>query len=151
MRDEDGNYFTMTAGKDDLGKKEVVAISDILTKEDSWLNEINVFDSDERDKSIPGIVMKTAFMALPYLIPGVNTYYGALTALGGFTSVLPTFYKSLERTLLGESNSGLSKEATALENWFRKFEVGRTDHAKENFFSLEGLGSMLADTFGQLH
>lgn len=151
MRDEDGNYFTMTAGEDDLGKKEVVAISDILTKEDSWLNEINVFDSDERDKSIPGIVMKTAFMALPYLIPGVNTYYGALTALGGFTSVLPTFYKSLERTLLGESNSGLSKEATALENWFRKFEVGRTDHAKENFFSLEGLGSMLADTFGQLH
>jgi hypothetical protein len=124
MTDEDGNYFTMTIGKEDLGRREVVALGDILTKEDSWLNNIDFWDSDEKDKSVAGIALKTAFTALPYLIPGVQEYYGALTALGGLMSVMPTFYKSMERALLGQSNSGLSDEATAMENWFRKFSTG---------------------------
>ena len=80
MTDEDGNYFTMTLSKDDLGNKRVVALSDILTKEDSVINKMDFFDSDGFDKSIGGVAAKTAITILPYLIPGFNTYYGGITA-----------------------------------------------------------------------
>ena len=151
MTDENGNYFTRTINTEELGHNEVVNLGDIITREESWLNKINPLDSDEKEKSIPGVIAKTAILSIPWLIPVVNEYYAAISLTSGLVSLGATFAKAGEKALLGQNNSGFGKGATAVENWFRKFSVGTTEEAAESFFSLENLGQMMADTFGQLH
>lgn len=151
MKDEDGNYFTRTINLEDLGKNEVVNLGDILTKEDSWWNKIDPLDSDERKKSLPGVIAKTAILSIPWLIPVVNDYYAALSVASGLVSLGATFTKAADRALMGQNNNGLSKGATAVENWFKKFNVGTSEENANSFFSLENLGQQMADIFGQLH
>lgn len=149
--DKDGNYYTETLGNQELLDKKVVSLGDILTKEDSWANKIDFFDSDGYDKSAAGIAAKLAVTMLPYLIPGVREYYGALTAITGLASVMPTFYKSFESILTGDNPSDLSEGATKLENWFRKFSASKSRHGQEGFWNLESLAEMVGDTWGQLY
>ena len=151
MKDEDGNYFTRTIKTEELGRNEVVNLGDIITKEDSWMNKINPLDSDERKKSLPGVVAKSALLAIPWLIPGINTYYTALQVATSLVGLGATFAKAGEKALLGQSNTGFGKGATAVENWFKKFSVGVSEENAQNFFSLENLGQQMADVFGQLH
>lgn len=148
--DENGNYYTELIGDQDLLNKKVVSVSDILTKEDSWLNKYDFFDSDGYDKSTAGIATKTLISIAPYLIPGFNAYYGAATAALGLASVLPTVYKSLEGLFTGETSSDLAKSATKLENWFRKFDSS-TSKAGQGFWNLEAVGNLTVDIFGQLY
>lgn len=148
--DENGNYYTELIGDRELLDKKVVSVSDILTKEDSWINQYDFFDSDGYDKSAAGIAMKTFVHVLPYLIPGFNAYYGAFTAAVGLASVLPTVYKSLEGIFTGDQPSEISKQATKLENWFRKFDSS-TSREGQGFWSLESVGNLTSDIFGQLY
>lgn len=151
ITDEDGNYFTELIGNRDLLDKEVVSAWDVITKEDSLANKFDFMDSDGYDKSIGGVAAKVAARSIGYFIPGFNAYYGAATALIGLGSVLPTVYKSLESLITGDNPSAFAKGATGVENWFRKFEQGTSYKGRENFFSIEGIGNLLADTFGQLY
>jgi len=149
--DSSGNYFAETLGGRQLLDSQVISVQDILTKEGSWINKYDFFDSDGETKSITGTVFKTMAQVAPYLIPGVNKYYGALTASVGLASVLPTFYKSIESLLTGESDSALSKSATQLENWFKKYDSSKSQAGRSGFWNLESLGDVVASTFGQLY
>ena len=77
---DDGKFFTETIGKKQGYDQEFVALSDILTKEDTWLNKIDFFDSDDKEKSAAGTVMKVAASVAPYLVPGFNTIWGGVSA-----------------------------------------------------------------------
>ena len=149
--DSSGNYFAETLGGRQLLDSQVISVQDILTKEGSWINKYDFFDSDGETKSVTGTVFKTMAQLAPYLIPGVNKYYGALTASVGLASVLPTFYKSVEGLLTGENDSALSKSATQLENWFKKYDSSKSQAGRSGFWNLESLGDVVASTFGQLY
>jgi hypothetical protein len=151
ITDENGQYFTELLGSRDLLDKQVVSVADILTKEKSALNKIDFFDSDGYEKSLGGVAMKTVASVLPYMIPGFNTYYGMFRMATGLAATLPTVYKSLEGLVMGENTTGLTDAASSLENWFRKFDPSMSRKGKSKFFSVESLGNMLADTFGQLY
>lgn len=153
ITDENGQYFTEFLGNRELKSKQVVSVQDILTPEDSTLNKLDFFDSDGYTKSLGGTAMKIVASALPYMIPfgGFNTYYGAFTAITGLASVLPTFYKSMEGLFTFGNDTALTAPATRLENWFRKFKPGMSQHGRESLFSVEQVGNMLADVFGQLY
>lgn len=151
MTDENGSYFTMTVNKDELGNKQVVAFEDILTKENSWLNKIDFFDSDGYEKSIVGVTAKTLVHALPYLIPQVRGVMGAVAATVNLVSVMPTFYKALEGIITGDERTSATKGATSVENWFKKFDNSFSKHGREHFFSYESMMSQLGDVFGQLY
>lgn len=151
ITDANGQYFTEVLGKRDLGEKKVVASGDILTKENSFLNKLDFFDSDGYEKSIGGVAMKTIARIAPYVIPGFNLGYGGFVAAINMAAVLPTFYKSIEGLITGDNPSKLSDGATAMENWFRKFKPSMSHKGQQKFFSLESLGNLAADTFGQLH
>lgn len=64
-----GNPYTETIpeGESHYGR-DIVHYSDTLTKEDSWWNKIDFFDSDGKDKSIFGSVMKMVVTIAPYII-----------------------------------------------------------------------------------
>ena len=147
---EDGQFFTETIGKKEGYNEEFVALSDILTKEDSWLNKIDVFDSDDKEKSAIGTVMKTAVAIVPYLIPGVNSVWGGITAAIAMGSVLPTFAKALEGLVVGDKNTGFTDSMSVLENYFRRFDSSMSDEGQQKSFGLESIGQTVADVFGQL-
>lgn len=151
ITDANGQYFTELLGNRDLLDKKVVSLEDILTEEGSAFNNIDFFDSDGYDKSIGGVAMKTLIKILPYVIPGLNKWYGALHASMNMAAVMPTLYKSIEGLFTGENPSKLSESATKMENWFRKFDPSMSRKGQSSFFSIESLGNMVADTFGQLH
>ena len=149
--DSSGNYYAETIGDRQLLDSQVISVQDILTKEGSWINKYDFFDSDGETKSITGTVFKTMAQIAPYLIPGVNKYYGALTASVGLASVLPTFYKSIEGLLTGKSDSALSQNATQLENWFKKYDSSKSQEGRNSFWNLESLGDIIGSTMGQLY
>ena len=125
ITDENGNYFTETLGNRQLLDKQVVQLSDILTKEGSTLNKFDFWDSDGHDKSVAGIAAKTVAHILPYLTP-IRGYYGAFTMAMQMAATMPVLYKSLESIALGENQSGLTPTMTSMENWFAKWNGSKS-------------------------
>lgn len=150
ITDENGNYFTETLGNRQLLDKQVVQLSDILTKEGSTLNKFDFWDSDGYDKSVAGIAAKTVAHILPYLTP-IRGYYGAFTMAMQIAATMPVLYKSLESIALGENQSGLTPTMTSMENWFAKWNGSKSRKGQEGFWNLENVGELIADTFGQMY
>ena len=153
--DDNGKYFTETLGDREIYGKQAVASSDLLTKEGTWLNKIDFFDSDGLNKSAWGTTFKIAAQVTPYLIPGFNKIWGGLSATFGMASVLPTFYKAMDGILTGnealtEQNS-LWKGATNAENWFSKFNSSFSDSAQGGLANYEQMGSLVSDIFSQIY
>ena len=148
---EDGKFFTETIGKKQGYDEEFVALSDILTKEDSWLNKIDFFDSDDKEKSAAGTIMKTAAAIFPYLIPGFNGIWGGITAGVAMASVFPTFAKALEGLVVGDKETGFTKSMNLMENYFKRLDTSISDKGQQQSFGLEAIGQTVADIFAQLY
>ena len=65
--DENGEFYTETIGTREGYGKQFVSASDTLTREDSFWNKIDVFDSDDIEKSAAGTIVKTALQIAPYM------------------------------------------------------------------------------------
>ena len=149
----EGTFYTETLGDRDINNKQFVALSDVLTKEDSWINQYDFFDSDGRNKSVFGTIMKITAQTLPYVIPTVGAYWGAITAAMNMGATLPTFYKMLEDIARGEDEdrSEAFKAANQIEAFFKRFDNSYSDDAMKSNFDLEKMGSIVSDVFGQIH
>lgn len=148
---DDGKFFTETIGKKQGYDEEFVALSDILTKEDSWLNKFDFFDSDDKEKSAFGTIAKVAASVAPYFIPGVNTVWGGLTMAMGLASVMPAFAKALEGIVVGDKETGFTSSMNLMENYFKRFDKSVSDEGQTKTFGLEQFGSTIADIFAQLY
>lgn len=149
--DEQGQVFTQYTPKTDLLHSEIVAVSDILTDEDSALNSIDIFDSDDLNKSATGIVIKNLLKIIPYFVPQTRNIWGAVQAIYGTTASLPTVYKQVDALATNGNFSNAYVAASGMENWFKKFDLSTTDESKQSFFNLEnGLG-LVSDIFGQIY
>lgn len=146
-----GQYYCETIGNREIYGKQPVAYSDILTKEDSWLNKVDFFDSDGLDKSVAGTTMKAIFEIAPYMIPYFNIYYGGVTAALSLAQVLPTFGKMLDGLLTNSNDSAFGKTMTKWEGYAAKFNPSYSDAANESFLSYEKVADMVSDVFGQLY
>lgn len=149
--DENGQVFTQYTPKTDLMHSEIVSTWDILTDEESWVNNIDVFDSDDLHKSTTGIVVKNCLKILPYLIPQTRGIWGAVQAAYDTMSAMPTLYKQLESLFVGDANSNAYIAASGMEHWFKKFEGSTTDLSKESFFNAENLLGLVSEVWGQIH
>ena len=131
--------------------------TDLLTTDGSLANQFDFMDSDSRQKSIPGIAMKTIVEIAPFLIPGgvgtkIGTIYGGLRAGISLASVLPTFYKSLEGILLGDTTTRLNDTMNSVEGYMSKFtQSSYSDEAQDSMFSGEQLADMVGSIFSQIY
>jgi hypothetical protein len=148
----DGAIFTEKLGNREIYGKQVVNPADVMTTDGSLWNSFDFFDADEREKSLTGTTVKLAAQIIPYVIPGVNLWYGGITAAISLAAVMPTFYKSLEGMLLGEKQSSLNRAATAAEGYLSKYvQTSTSDEAQGSMFNYEQLGGMVAAVFGQIY
>lgn len=134
--------------------KQVVALQDIITKDDSVWNRFDPFDSDGKEKSVGKIVTKTLIEIAPLLIPykNVNTIYGGLRAGVGLITTLPTFYKGLENILMGDSKTVFTDPVTSAEGWLSKFsQTSSSDKGAESMWTGEQMAEMVTGIFSQIY
>lgn len=145
----DGLPYYETLGNRSISGKQVLTYSDSLTRENSWLNKYDFFDSDGMDKSLIGTVAKTAFTTIPYLIPGVGEVLGGLTAIVALNRVLPVLGKAIA-SMAGQGDSDFVKQMNQYEGLFAKFDPSVSDNSQEHLVSWENLGNLISSVSGQL-
>ncbi len=115
--DENGDPRARILGKtQDSYGKDILHYADTITMEGTVLNKWDPFDSDGLTKSIGGTIAKTALRIAPFFIPGVGQYLGAVAALGGIASSLPTIAKSLDSFVTGSDNDAFGRSMVSIEN-----------------------------------
>ena len=154
--DEDGSYYTEFLGGREAYNKQIVNPMDLLTKEDTWLNRVDFFDSDGKEKSTFGTSMKLMSEIAPYLIPGFNIFYGGLKAASTLAGVLPTFYKAGEGLLLGEQSKGVEtnlwRSMNSVEGFMSKYTAKSfSDKSSDSMWNYEQLGSIVTEVFSQIY
>lgn len=148
----DGNLFLEKLGNREIYGKQVVNPSDMLTTDGSFVNKLDIWDSDSKEKSVWATTAKVAFDIAPFLIPGVGEVYGGIKAAIGLSAVMPTFYKSLEGMLLGDTPSYSMEMATAAEGYLAKFNQNSiSDASQGTFFNYEQMSQMVSSVFSQLY
>lgn len=151
---DQGQFYTETLGNRSGYGKQFVAASDTLTKEDSWLNKYDFFDSDDLNKSVAGTTFKTLSKIVPYFIPNFNVVYGGITGAIQLTSVIPTFAKMLEGIVTGgdaDKETNFTKSMNRWENYFKKYDESYSDKGQKSNWSYEKIANTVSDIFGQLY
>ena len=155
---DEGSFYVETLGGRNIAGKQVVNPTDLITTDGSAFNKIDFFDSDGEDKSIVGTTFKLVTQIAPFLIPykNFNTYYGGFKMVTGLASVLPTFYKSIEGILLGDSTenneTALWKAATKTQGFMAKYNTSSySDAGTNSMWNYEQMGDMVSSIFSQVY
>lgn len=142
---ENGTYFYETLGKRQIYGKEVASYFDTLTKEGSWANKYDFFDSDGLDKSVTGTIAKTVATIAPLFVPYVGGAYAVTGIAKELGKLFPVLYKS-SFGLLSDDDSALNK----LENFSYSLDQSVSDYSKNKVFTVENMFNMVADVALQL-
>lgn len=134
-----GTYYTERLNGNPVYDKQVVSFFDTLTKEDSWLNRYDFFDSDDKEKSVAGSLFKNLAMVVPALVGGpvAATYLGVSTGLQAM-KLMTGLGK-----IIGGSDIGWLNDA---DGFLKQFDMGVSDHSQESVWTMEnflGLGSQV--------
>lgn len=139
----EGTYYYETLGGRDIYGKKVLNKFDVITKEDSSLNQYDFFDSDDIQKSVKGSVMKQVAMVGSMLIPYVGGLVVGMSVLQQAMGLLGTFGKVFT---FSSNNSTLSYLEGLSESWSRD---SKSQYAQQNAFALENWISLIGDVVGQ--
>ena len=140
---EDGEYYTeFVNGRSTYGK-EVVSHWNILTKEDSWINKYDPFDSDDIKKSTAGSIARNALKILPLLpfapLTAIAPYY-AMASIGiNLVDALGT----LGKLVVGSENTTLNNITAFAE----QFNQTISEEGMQHTFGMESVLNMVGDTF----
>lgn len=136
-----GTYYYETLGDRNPIGKEVLSVFDTLTVDGEGINKYDFFDSDDIKKSVAGVIAKNVAALLPLFTPA-GTAYSALMIAKEFSKALPMLYGVA--TMLSdrqEAPNWINKAAA----YGTKYSGGTSQYAKENTFSFENFGNLIAD------
>jgi hypothetical protein len=154
--DSDGNLFIETLGDREMYGKQIVNPMDLLTVDGSAMNKVDFFDSDGKTKTIAGTTAKLMVEIAPFLIPGVQSFYGAYKMAMGLSYVLPTFYKAIEGILTGDTSAGnetpMWKAMNSTQGYLAKYNQRSTsDEAAGSLLNYEQLTGIVSDIYSQIY
>ena len=138
---EKGTYYYETlVNRSPIGK-EVLSVFDTLTVDGEGINKYDFFDSDDVKKSVTGVIAKNVAALLP-LFPPVGGVYSALMVAKEFSKAMPMLYGWMTSLSdIQETPNWINKVAAVST----KFSGGTSQYAKENTFSFENFGNLIAD------
>lgn len=144
-------YYEKLGDRDAYGK-EVLHYSDTLTKEGTFLNKLDFYDSDGKRKSVFGTAMKTASKIVPmFLHPAVGYTWGAINAAKGIGQSLAALSKGVDSIITGTDDNEFGRAMTKMENWLGKFDDSKSDYGKTHMWtSMETFGDLIGSTTKQL-
>lgn len=141
---EQGKYYYETLNGRSLAGKKVLSGFDNLTIDGSALNKYDFFDSDDKEKSIGGTIMKTAVSILPLFISGpiATVYISALTA------------RELIKTLpmidgvfgtINNADTPFTRMANTLAGKALAATSSSSDYAQESNMNVENVSNLMSD------
>lgn len=136
-----GTYYYETLGDRNPIGKEVLSVFDTLTVDGEGINKYDFFDSDDIQKSVGGVIAKNVAALLPIFTP-IGTAYSALLVAKEFSKALPMLYGFA--TMLSDSQEA-PKWVNNVAAIGTKFSGSTSQYAKENTFSFENFGNLIAD------
>lgn len=140
---EEGTYYYETLnGRSAIGK-EVLSVMDTLTVDGKGINKYDFFDSDDVEKSAKGVIAKNVVSLLPMFIGGpVATIYASAFIAKEMSKALPMLY-SITTSLFGNLEHPEWINTIAAVGY--KYSGSTSQYAKENVFSFENFGNLIAD------
>lgn len=149
--DENGDPYYELLGKRSVYGKDVLHVSDVITRDDSWINQFDVFDSDSIDKSVAKTIIKSAAQIGLFAIPYAGPYIGAVKAVMDLSSVLPVVGKAIDGIVTGDTSDSFGQSMSKWEAFMSRFDKSQTQYAKEHQWSFENVADMLSSSAGQLY
>ena len=140
LNDKGTYYYETLNDRSPIGK-EVLSVFDTLTVDGEGLNKYDFFDSDDVKKSVGGVIAKNVAALLPIFTP-IGTAYSALLVAKEFAKAMPMLYGIA--TMLGDSQEQ-PKWINNVAAYGSKMSGGTSQYAKENTFSFENFGNLIAD------
>ena len=140
LNDKGTYYYETLDGRSPIGK-EVLSVFDTLSVDGEGINKYDFFDSDDIEKSISGVIAKNVATLLPLFTP-IGTAYSAVLVAKEFSKAIPMLYGVA--TMLFDQQ----EQPTWVNNvaaWGSKLSGGTSQYAKENTFSFENFGNLIAD------
>ena len=149
--DENGDPYYELLGNRSVYGKDVLHVTDVITRDDSWVNQLDFLDSDSLDKSVFKTIMKSAAQIGLYAIPYAGPYIGAVKAIMDLSSVLPVVGKAFDGIVSGDTSDSFGKSMSKWEAFMSRFDRSQTQYAKEHQWSFENVGDMISNSAGQLY
>ena len=150
---ENGRPYYETLGNRDIYGRDVLHFTDTLTVDGTTINKFDIFDGDDKKKSITKSLIKTVAAAVPMFISGpVGMIYGAIGASMALGRVLPIVAKGLDGFITGTDDNAFGREMSKWEAWSEanlNFQT-TSDYSREHLVSIENLGNMIGAVSGQL-
>lgn len=142
ITDDLGNPFYKDLNGDSPYGEEILSKFDYLTVDHTGVNTYDFFDSDDRQKSLGGLLVREAVELIPMFIPGVSTAYIG-TRLFLQTSNLMA---KVGKMIAGSDNELLSR----IEGFNESLATSTSDHSKQDPWAMENIINMAGDVVAQL-
>lgn len=136
-----GTYYYETLGDRNPIGKEVLSVFDTLTVDGEGINKYDFFDSDDIKKSVTGVIAKNVATLLPLFTPAGGVY-STLMVAKEFSKAMPMLYGWM--TSLSDRQE-TPKWINTVAAYSTKYSGGTSQYAKENTFSFENFGNLIAD------
>lgn len=139
-----GTYYYEDIDGKNIHGKQILHVSDVLTREDSPLNSIDFFDSDDIHKTPIGSFVKNAALVGSMFIPYVGPWVTGATILQQAAS----FGATLGKIVAGSDNElcnfvqGLSESTNMINS--------KSEYSNQNMWTWENLFNMVGNTVAQL-
>lgn len=148
-----GDPYPELLGDREVYGKEVFTISDTLTKEGSFWNKIDPFDSDSIEKSVGQTIAETTLKIAPWVIAsltGTTPFLAAIAITKELATTVPSALKAING-VTGEKDSIYGKSLNKWESWMRRFDKSTSDKGRQaGFFYHENIGDIIVSSFSQL-
>lgn len=134
-------YYETLGGRSPIGKR-ILSLADTITIDGTGINKYDMFDSDDIEKSVGGVVAKNVAALVPlFLGPEVSGIYSLALIGREFSKSLPMLYGIA--TMFGDSETPDWINSIAAQG--EKFSGGTSQYAKEHTFSFENIGNLISD------
>lgn len=148
--DANGDPQYQILGKNEIYGRDVLHVSDTLSKEGTFWNKIDIFDNDGVKSNAAKTIARTVARIAPYLTP-YGYVFGAIEASKALGQTLPVLTKMLNGMLTNDNDNFVGQKATSVENFMSRFGTSQSDEGQGSFWSVENIGQMIADSASQLY
>lgn len=142
----DGKYFYETLGGRDLGSKQVLSKFDTLTVDGEGLNKYDFFDSDDREKSVGGVIMKTAAAIAPMFLPGPWAAAYSVALVGReLVKVLPMLDGLAGMVTGNDTPTAFTRLANDWAGRATSWTSSQDDYSRDHMFSFGNFANLMSD------
>lgn len=141
---KEGKPYWETLNGRSFHGRQMLSSSDVYTVDGEGLNKYDFFDSDDVEKSIGGIIEKTAWSIAPLITP-IAPYYAGIIAAREILKALPMLDGVFGAITGNNEDTAFTQFSNTIAGKMTQWTGSQSDYANQNTVSIEGLANLLSD------